>query len=251
MQRATKSPTRRATTLGAACLLALTAAAAPALAAEWTVSITNATNGTYFTPFVVAAHGDHTDVFQVGEPASLDVQRVAECGDIGGVVDSLTAAHADLDVNPAGGRLAPGMTTTAVLNPAPWQDRLSVIAMLIPTNDGFVGLDAIRVPKVPGTYTYAVNGYDAGTEANDEVLDTSGCAPGMPGIPGDPTGLAGTGGTGVATADYNTYVHIHPGVVGDLDPDGGPSDLDPSVHDWNNPVGYVTVTVHPGHRRHH
>jgi hypothetical protein len=231
------------------CLVA--ALAAPAAAAEWTVTITNATNGTYFTPFVVAAHGDNADVFDVGQPASLDVQRVAECGDTGGVIASLTAAGADLDINPAGGRLAPGMTTTAVLNPAPWQDRLSVIAMLIPTNDGFVGLDSIQVPKVPGTYTYAVNGYDAGTEANSEVLDTSGCVPGMPGIPGDPTGLAGTGGTGVATADYNTNIHIHPGVVGDLDPNGGPSDLDASVHDWNNPVGYITVTVGRKHHGHH
>ena len=72
----------------------------------------------------------------------------------------------------------------------------------------------------------------------------------MPGIPADPGGNAGTGGTGVAGDDQNPNVHIHRGTVGDLDPFGGPSDLDAAIHGWLNPVAKVTVTV-PRSKRHH
>lgn len=240
---------KRASMFGALCLVAATAV--PAAAADWTVTITNAANGTYFTPLMVAAHSKHVDAFEVGQPASADLQATAECGNTSGLIAAFGAAGADMDNNPAGGALAPGASATAMLSPSRHNDRLTIAGMLVPTNDGFVGLDAVEVPKKPGTYTYPVNGYDAGTEANDEVFapPAEGCMPGQPGVPGDPTGLAGTGATGVVAFDYNTDVHVHPGGVGDLDPEGGPSDLDAGVHTWVNPIGYVTVTVHK--RRHH
>ena len=53
------------------------------------------------------------------------------------------------------------------------------------------GLDGMPIPIRPGVYTVYLNGYDAGTEANDEVI-TGGGAPGVPGIPGDPGGNSGT-----------------------------------------------------------
>ena len=79
-------------------------------------------------------------------------------------------------------------------------------------------------------------------EANDEQI-TGGGAPGAPGIPADPGGNAGSGGTGVAGPDQNTNVHPHRGVVGDLDPAGGPSDLVAGTHGWSNPVAKVVVSV--------
>ena len=51
------------------------------------------------------------------------------------------------------------------------------------------------------------------------------------------------GGTGAAMADANPNVHIHRGSLGDLDPTGGTSDLDSTVHRWLNPVIRVVVTV--------
>jgi hypothetical protein len=47
-----------------------------------------------------------------------------------------------------------------------------------------------------GVYTYYVLGYDAGTDANQEVIAES-YAPGVPGIPADPDGQAGIGGAGL------------------------------------------------------
>jgi hypothetical protein len=75
-------------------------------------------------------------------------------------------------------------------------------------------------------------------------MNTSGGgAPGVPGIPADPSGFAGTGGSGVTTTELNSTVHIHRGVVGDLDPAGGASDLDSGLHRWLNPVARVVYQV--------
>jgi len=224
-------------------LLVLTLAA-PALAGGIHVSVTNLTTGTYFTPLIVAAHNGKTSIFGAGEPASPSVEILAECGDISGVLTDMNAAGADTLVNPAGGLLAPGATATGTLVPSRHNKYLSLAAMLIPTNDGFVGLDSIPIPRAAGTYTYDLYGYDAGTETNDEVLFTESCDASTPGIPGDPTGLSGTGGTGVAAVEQNLTVHIHPGIVGDLDPAGGPSDLSSAYHDWANPVARLVITVH-------
>ena len=206
------------------------------------VEITNLTNGTYFTPLLIAAHDAGFHLFELGSPASAELQAMAEGGDLTGLVGDAAAAGADYVVDPAGGALAPGSSTTATLEASRRNQMLSLTAMLVPTNDGFVALNAVPIPRRPGVYTFFLNGYDAGTEANDEVI-TGGGAPGVPGIPGDPGGNAGTGGTGVAGPDHNPNVHIHRSIVGDLDPLGGPSDLDAGVHRWLNPVAKVTVTI--------
>ena len=114
--------------------------------------------------------------------------------------------------------------------------------MLLPTNDGFVGKDSWAIPSEAGTYTFYMNGYDAGTEANDEIVNGGG-APGVPGIPVDPGSYSGTGGSGVSSSSANSNIHIHPGNVGDSDASGGVSDLDSRIHRWLNPVAKVVVTV--------
>ncbi len=145
--------------------------------------------------------------------------------------------------NPAGGLLGPASSTTFNMNTdGTSNDRLSIVAMLLPTNDAFAGLNAIEIPTEPGTYTFNVPAYDAGTEANDEILNGGGM-PGAPGMPADPGGLAGTGGTGAAGPDANPSVHIHRGSLGDTDAVAGSSDLDSRVHRWLNPVVRVTITV--------
>jgi hypothetical protein len=211
------------------------------------VEITNLTNGTYFTPLLITAHDADYHLFRLGTPSSDHLRAMAEGGNLAGLIADLQDAGWSYVENPAGGVLEPGGTTSASLEVGKQARHLSVTAMLVPTNDGFVGLDGIPIPRHPGVYTYYLNGYDAGTEGNDEVI-TGGGAPGVPGIPGDPGGNSGTGGTGVVGADYNQMVHVHPGVAGDLDPLGGPSDLDSGVHRWLNPVARVTVTVGKPHK---
>jgi len=229
--------------ISAGLLSLLTITSAAVSAQELSVKVTNLTNGIYFTPLLVAAHNDKIDLFEPGMPASASLQAMAEGGNISGLVNDVANAGANYVANPAAGLLAPGASTVAMLNTnGKINNRLSVVAMLLPTNDGFVGADSLEIPKEPGTYVYYLNGYDAGTEANDEIINGAG-TPGSPGIPADPGQHAGSGATGVTKIEINRTVHIHPGIIGDMNPTGGISDLNPIVHRWLNPVAKLEVVV--------
>lgn len=229
--------------LSSAAAAAILLTSQPVFAADLDIEIENLSNAIYFTPFLAAAHPDGTALFEVGQPASASIQAMAEGGDISGLVTDLGSIGATVVANPAGGVLAPASSVSFNMNTDGTANTLlTIVSMLLPTNDAFAGLNAIEIPTEPGVYAYNVNAYDAGTEANDEILNGGG-APGTPGMPADPGGLAGTGGTGAASTDANTTVHIHRGALGDTDAAGGPSDLDARVHRWLNPVVRVTVTV--------
>ncbi len=216
-----------------------------ATAAEWDIQVTNLTHGNHFTPLLLTAHAADKHLFEVGKAASVAMEHLAECGHLDPLLATPEVGSADDDTiaNPAEGLLAPGSSVTTTITTA--SNYLSVVSMVLPTNDAFIGLDAQKIPTEPGSYTYLLNAYDAGTEANDEVLMTSGdCTytdAGM--MPGAPGGDAGENATGVAAEDSNKMIHIHRGVLGDQDAIGGKSDLDSSIHRWQNPLAKVTVTV--------
>ena len=148
-----------------------------ARAADINVSITNLSNGIWFTPFLVAAHPVATSLFTVGQPASASLQAMAEGGDISSLMTDLQGVGATIGANPAMGLLAPAMSANIDLNTdGTANTMLSVVAMLLPTNDAFAGLNAVVIPTAPGTYVFNLPAYDAGTEANDELI-TGGGAP--------------------------------------------------------------------------
>ncbi|WP_432459795.1 MULTISPECIES: spondin domain-containing protein [unclassified Agarivorans] len=225
-------------------LLALPLLAVSSLshAAMLDVKITNLTQGIYFTPLLVTAHAADSHLFEVGQAASSALQAMAEGGDISGLVSIADGIAAVSVQNPASGLLAP--TSQAMLSDMDTgaNTQLSIVAMMLPTNDGFVGIDSWQIPSEAGTYTFYMNAYDAGTEANDEIINGGG-APGTPGIPADPGMHGGTGASGVTTVSSNSNIHIHPGNVGDSDASGGISDVDSRIHRWLNPVAKVQVTV--------
>jgi len=210
-------------------------------AAQLNVTITNLTQGIHFTPFVVAGHDDSARMFETGQPASSQLQAVAEGGDISGFVNLLNGIGAVVVENPAGGLLVPGGDTSFTIDTGDL-GYLSMVSMLLPTNDGFAGLDSWKIPSQPGVYTVNLSAYDAGTEANDEIVNGGG-APGVPGIPAAPGGDAGANGSGVTDSEANQTVHIHRGVLGDDDPTAGNSDLDNRVHRWLNPVIRLRIEV--------
>jgi hypothetical protein len=211
-------------------------------AAEIDVKIINLTGGSYFTPLLVATHAADQALFQSGSAAGASLQAMAEGGDISFLSADLQQSGADVSENPAGGLLTPGGETTTSLMSDALNTSLSVAAMILPTNDGFVALNSWSIPSESGTYTLWLNAYDAGTEANDEIVNGGG-AVGTPGIPADPGGIAGSGASGV-TAQPEGFVHIHRGILGDLNASGGVSDLDSRIHRWLNPVAAAIVTVH-------
>jgi len=206
-------------------------------AADISVKITNLTKGISFTPLLVSAHPSSSGTFTSGTVASAEIKAMAEGGDISGLVTQL-GVSSQFDNNPKGGLLAAGENTTSnIVSLDSANTNLTVLAMMLPTNDGFIALNNIKIPSAAGTYTYYLNGYDAGTEANDE-LDGS--------IPGPATGSVG--GTGVVDASNvavasENFVHIHRGTLGDTNNAGGVSDLDSTIHRWLNPVAKVELTV--------
>lgn len=234
----TKSKTTKLSLFG----LFISTLALPAAAANLDIKLTNLTNGIYFTPLLVVAHDSNTHLFHAGEAASTDVQAMAEGGNISGLSTNVQALGANVIEDPANGLLAPNANTSFNLMTNSTNTSLSITAMMLPTNDGFVGLDSLVIPTAPGNYTFFLNAYDAGTETNDELI-TGGGAPGVAGIPADPGMMNGTGGTGVATSDNNTVIHIHRGNLGDTNQTGGSSDLDNRIHRWLNPVAKLQISV--------
>ena len=223
--------------------LALSVASISAASAQdLTISITNLTHGSHFTPLLVSAHPATSHLFEVGTAASANLQAMAEGGDTSGLISDLNGISADVSDNPAAGLMMPGQTVSFDMMTAMDNTNLSVVAMVLPTNDGFVGLDSMAIPTTAGTYTYYLNAYDAGTEVNDEIINGAG-APGMAGIPADPLAKGGTGATGVTDSESNDKIHVHRGVIGDTDPTGGKSDLDSRVHRWLNPVAKLVIEV--------
>lgn len=221
---------------------ALIFASSQVQAQDLSITVTNLTQGLHFTPIITSAHTGDDHIFMVGSSASDELQAMAEGGDISGLATILSNADANSNENPAGGFLAPGMSTTYMLTNDTANTHLSLAAMILPSNDGFVGVDSWEIPTDAGTYTIMLNAYDAGTEANNEIINGGG-APGVLGIPGAPSGGSGTGGTGITDTENNTMVHIHRGSIGDDDMDGGKSDLNNSIHRWLNPVAKLTVTI--------
>lgn len=200
-------------------------------AADISVKITNLTKGISFTPILVAAHPSTSGTFTSGEAASAEIEAMAEGGDISGLVTQL-GTNTQFDNNPAGGLLTAGQNTTSeIIDLTTDNTNLTILSMMLPTNDAFIALNNIEIPTKAGTYTYYLNAYDAGTEANDE-LEAS--------IPGP--ALTQSGGTGVTTTAEG-FIHIHRGTLGDDNTTGGVSDLDPTLHRWLNPVAKVELTV--------
>jgi len=210
-------------------------------AAEIEVKIINNTGASNFTPLLIATHTHSVSLFKAGLSASASLQAMAEGGNIASLVADLSDEDASIVENPAGGLLAPGANAVTTLTTDASNDSLSIVAMILPTNDGFIALNNWKVPTTPGVYKVTLNAYDAGTEANDEIVNGAG-APGEAGIPGDPGGNSGTGATGV-NAEIEGFVHIHRGVLGDTDSAGGVSDLDVTKHRWLNPIATAIITV--------
>ncbi len=196
------------------------------------VTVTNITSGAYLTPILAVGHGNEQgDMFEYGSVASEELQAVAEGGNIEPIAGTFSAADVQVVKNPNNGLLGPGESTTFKIDHR--YARLSLIAMILPTNDGFVAANNIVIRE--GTQDlYAI---DAGTEANDEQI-TGGGAPNTPGIPADPGGQATDGATGIASATIEGKIDRHPGISG-----GEGSALNPEIHGWKGAVAVLNIEM--------
>ena len=204
--------------------------------AVYRVTITNLTDGQPLTPPLVAIHRQSINLFEVGQPASFEVKEIAENGNLDPMVSAVSShkhVH-DFAVVAAGGPppVLPGQSVSTELESAQGAKYLSFVSMLICTNDGFTGIDSVRLPKQVGeSVTVHTNGYDAGTEINTE--DFADIVPPCPPLTGVASTDPGTGTSNPALAE-NGVIRHHPGIVGDVD-------LLVDPHRWADPVAEVVI----------
>jgi hypothetical protein len=237
---------RMALVAAALALLAAAVGAAPAGAEPgdrtYEVTITNLTSGQPLTPPVVATHNGGFHVFRVGRPASFGVKEIAENGNLAPLLEdlagqrkvshSLATSTGPLVPDGLPGSGAGDPSVTFQIEAGPGARYLSFVSMLICTNDGFTGVDRLRLPNREGaSRTVHTNGYDAGTEVNTE--DFADIVPPCQSLVGVTSDDEGTGTSDPALAEGGV-IHHHAGIL-------GVGDLDPTINDWTNPVAMITV----------
>ena len=240
---------RRTTGIVAAAAAVTALAAAPAADAKradtFEVTFTDLTSGQPLTPAVVATHRGKNELFRVGRAASFGLKEIAENGNNAPMLSRLASDDDVSDVVEApGGPLVPagspgdavfGQSTTFSIE-ANGARFLSLASMLICTNDGFTGVNALKLPsKVGDSVTVDTAGYDAGTELNTE--DFADIVPPCQSLIGVSSGEPGTGTSNPALAEGGVIAH-HAGIMGG-------ADLLPGVHGWDvsAPVATITVTA--------
>jgi hypothetical protein len=185
----------------------------------WRVTITNLTSAQPLSPPLFAVHTNKVDVWSVGSVASPGVAAIAEDADNSTLTTALTGAPGVRSVKTgAGAPIPPGTSRTYAVETRGKHNRVSVLTMLVNTNDAFTGLDSLHVTGHGRTLLR--NAYDAGSERNNELAAfIPGPCCGHPFVR-DPT---------------SESIAIHPGI-------SGVGDLDPAVYDWTNPVARITIT---------
>lgn len=189
------------------------------------VTITNVTEGQVFSPPVLVTHSRDVALFGVGETAIEELALMAEAGDGGPLAELASGLRQVGEAQPTSAPIPPGASAVYTIGGAREFDVLSIVGMLVNTNDAFFAIDSQTLPRARrGSRTYYAAGYDAGSEGNNED-----CAF-VPG-PACPDGS----GNARSTGDAEGFVHIHNGVH-------GIADLAPDAYDWRNPVAKVTIT---------
>ena len=230
--------TKVATALTAAMMLAVPGLAMSEGGKTYRVTITNLTAGQAFTPPVLLTHTKRTSIFSVGYPASAEIQAIAENGD---TMPLQMALANDVQVHQVVAGMAPlvpannpggtGFASSATFEITTHGSAkfLSFASMLICTNDGFTGLDTVRLPR--RSKTVYSKSYDARTETNTE--DFADIVPPCQGLIGVSSDDAGTGMTNPELAEDGVIIP-HAGI-------NGGNDLLPAAHNWGDPVAKIKI----------
>jgi hypothetical protein len=227
---------------------------------NYEVAVTNLTHGEFAQAgdicrtgqimglFAFATHKPNFRLFELGKPVSGELAILAESGLPFLLANALAAdpkvekafsvpAAQDFPAKAFDGILCAGGTLKVTVKARPGH-RLSMAAMVFPTNDAFIALDGVKLPLTDRPIEYLSPAYDAGSESNDELCRN---IPGLPDLPGCPASRDEN--TDPSRPDPNTaggpgigegYAHIHSGIH-------GIGDLPPNLWDWRNPVARITI----------
>jgi hypothetical protein len=210
--------------LGAAALLAGSAVADDGsddrAAKTWSVTVTNiASPGAQpLSPPLFVVHSRKADVWSVGEIASHGVAAIAEDANNAVLESALPGLTGVKRVfTGAGGPIGPGQSRTFRVESGGPFNRLSLLTMLVNTNDGFTGLDSLRLSGRGGSLTTMA--YGAGSERNNELRSH---------IPGPCCGNP------FVRDPEGAVIRHHEGIT-------GRGELSPAAYDWDGAVARITL----------
>jgi len=194
-------------------------------AKTWRVTITNLTpagpgapGSQPLSPPLFVVHSRQADVWGVGEIASNGVAAVAEDANNAPLESALPALPGVKTVQTgAGGPIPSGVTRSFTVETTGRFNRLSVVTMLVNTNDAFTGLDSLRLRG--HSSSRETMAYDAGSERNNELKSH---------IPGPCCG-------NVFVRDpEGALIAPHEGIT-------GRGQLSPALYDWNGAAARITI----------
>ena len=198
---------------------------------EFKVTLTNLTTGVptqggqIFSPPIFVTHGHGFSIGASGEAASAELTTLAETGNNGPLAALAIGSDAVGSVvpfpPPPDGVVLPGASISTMVTASASAGYLSLVTMLVGTNDGIVlgnSLPLFDEDGNPLSFTMDLISYDAGTEDNNEL------ATHVPGPPFDGMERAPTEGGVIA---------LHPGIAGTADVG--------AAFGWTEPTATVTV----------
>jgi len=203
------------------------------------VTITNLTPGQPITPPLLVTHSKDAGFFTPGEMASDELQQLAENGNAEPLVEMLQGKMGILDIVQGTAPLVPAndpgetglnYSETFTVSAEGNMRYLSFASMLVCTNDGFAGIDSVKLPFYKQKTVYA-SAFDARTEMNTE--DFADIVPPCQGAIGITSDDEGTGASNPAIAEDGVVIP-HPGIMGG-------EDLQRNVHAWGNPVVKIDI----------
>lgn len=195
--------------------------------ASYQITVKNLSYSQPMSPMAVAYHTKDTALFEVGKSSTLGLEQLAEGGDNSELLSELSL-NPMVEVSTGGtGLILPGKSDTVTIE-GEASECVSVVTMLVNTNDAFTGMNCVDVSTMESGEKMMLRmvTYDAGTEANSEEAST---------IPG-PAG----GGEGFnAVRDDRDFVSVHNGVV-TMD-DGLTTSALTQAHKWDNPAATLVI----------
>jgi hypothetical protein len=191
---------------------------------EYEVTLENLTPATGagssqpFSPPVLATHKSRMRIFKKHHYASDELRQIAEDAVNAPMVEKLSNSKKVFDVVEGTEVIFPGGSVSYTISAKRGYHKLSLVSMLVNTNDAFTGISKARLPR-HGEKVYYLYAYDAGTEKNTEMTDH---------IPGP---CCGNHFAGIPT---HRKIKIHRGIK-------GTGDLDPAVYGWERKVAKLTI----------
>ncbi len=171
-----------------------------------------------FSPPILATHKGRHQIYKRGRFATEALSLLAEDAISDPLVDMLNSSHRVHGVAMGDGVILPGGEMRLEIAADHRAKRLSLVFMLVNTNDAFGGLDSVRLPR-RGERSFMVKAWDAGSEQNTELMSD---------IPGPCCGNPQMG------TDEHRRVRRHRGIIGD-------GDLAADMYGWEGAVAKVTV----------